>query len=445
MTTPTLTSPRRSAFRVLAPIVAGGFLLFVAGAVVADFRLPPYHLLFQRAFAYAHAVIERHATERGAAAEVKITGPTGRVSIPATAAAFDGYTFLTFGPSRRSTARLIAMDGSVVHEWHKDLRAIWPDPPQRARPSPDSAISWRYAHLFANGDIITTIKSSGDTPDGYGIVKLDKDSNVIWAIPENFHHHFSIAPDGRIFGIEHNWRNTRVRPVDGLPSLPPKVLEDRLVVISTDGKVLSRTSLLELMAAPEHRDLLTSTIFKPYHTNNWDPLHPNDAEYVPASFARMHPEMMKAGDVLLSFRDLDALAIYDPAANKITRTIRGPWVRQHDPDLLPNGHIILFDNRGDDIPDIPGGSTRILEIDPETTNVLWDYHGTAAHPFRSIRSGGEQRLPNGNTLISEDETGRVFEVTRDGTIVWEYRDTSTHHATRVAKDWITFTPQHPRQ
>ena len=31
-----------------------------------------------------------------------------------------------------------------------------------------------------------------------------------------------------------------------------------------------------------------------------------------------------------------------------------------------------------------------------------------------------QRLPNGNTLITEGSDGRVFEVTPDHKIVWEF-------------------------
>jgi hypothetical protein len=34
--------------------------------------------------------------------------------------------------------------------------------------------------------------------------------------------------------------------------------------------------------------------------------------------------------------------------------------------------------------------------------------------------GNAQRLPNGNTLITESAFGRFFEVTREGEIVWEY-------------------------
>ena len=33
-----------------------------------------------------------------------------------------------------------------------------------------------------------------------------------------------------------------------------------------------------------------------------------------------------------------------------------------------------------------------------------------------------QRLPNGNTLICSGAPGRLFEVTREGRVVWDYRN-----------------------
>ncbi|MHC4720712.1 MAG: arylsulfotransferase family protein, partial [Planctomycetota bacterium] len=40
--------------------------------------------------------------------------------------------------------------------------------------------------------------------------------------------------------------------------------------------------------------------------------------------------------------------------------------------------------------------------------------------FFSKRRGSCQRLPNGNTLITESDEGRVFEITRGGETVWEF-------------------------
>ena len=40
--------------------------------------------------------------------------------------------------------------------------------------------------------------------------------------------------------------------------------------------------------------------------------------------------------------------------------------------------------------------------------------------FFSAVQGAAQALPNGNVLVTESTKGRVFEVTRDGEIVWEF-------------------------
>ena len=82
--------------------------------------------------------------------------------------------------------------------------------------------------------------------------------------------------------------------------------------------------------------------------------------------------------------------------------------------MLENGHILVFDNG------TRRGSSRLLEIDPTNGDVVWKFEGTPPESFFSAWRGSSQRLPNGNTLICESERGRVFEVTHDGTLVWEF-------------------------
>ena len=82
--------------------------------------------------------------------------------------------------------------------------------------------------------------------------------------------------------------------------------------------------------------------------------------------------------------------------------------------MLADGHILVFDNG------THRGSSRVLEIDPTTRKVVWKYEGAPEQPFFSKWRGGNQRLENGNTVICESERGRVFEVTREGEIVWEF-------------------------
>src|SRR3546814_3637783 len=73
--------------------------------------------------------------------------------------------------------------------------------------------------------------------------------------------------------------------------------------------------------------------------------------------------------------------------------------------------------------------SRILEFDPETMDIVWRYVGTADRPFDSSIRSTVERLPNGDTLITESNGGRLFEVAGDGRIVWEYL-----HPTRAGND-----------
>jgi hypothetical protein len=52
--------------------------------------------------------------------------------------------------------------------------------------------------------------------------------------------------------------------------------------------------------------------------------------------------------------------------------------------------------------------------------VTWDYTDPAPISFFSPFMGGAERLWNGNTMVCESAFGRLFEVTPDGTLVWEY-------------------------
>ena len=90
----------------------------------------------------------------------------------------------------------------------------------------------------------------------------------------------------------------------------------------------------------------------------------------------------------------------------------------HEAHMIPKGlpgagNILIFDNGVPDKRD-----SIALEIDPLTKEILWFYKDPS---FFSRAAGSLQRLPNGNTLISSDVQGRVFEVTPEKEIVWEYR------------------------
>ena len=123
------------------------------------------------------------------------------------------------------------------------------------------------------------------------------------------------------------------------------------------------------------------------------------------------------------------------------------------PKWLPgDGDLLIYDNGG--IAGFPievRWYSRILEVDPASCQVVWQYNSTkngkTAQAFFSNSRGSAQRLPNGNTLISEPIWLRIFEVTPDGEIVWEYmheasppdeyvrKTENIYRAYRVAEGW----------
>jgi hypothetical protein len=106
---------------------------------------------------------------------------------------------------------------------------------------------------------------------------------------------------------------------------------------------------------------------------------------------------------------------------------------QHNPHFIANGlpgagNLLVFDNQGGaGFPPAPLGiyaGSRVLEIDPSTEQIVWQYtaedSGRPPWTFHSSFVSNAQRLPNGNTLITEGMHGRIFQVTRSGRVVWEY-------------------------
>jgi len=108
------------------------------------------------------------------------------------------------------------------------------------------------------------------------------------------------------------------------------------------------------------------------------------------------------------------VAVVDLAAKQVVWAMTVMWHRQHQPELLDNGRLLVFDNQGRE------GRSKVIEFDPRTQQVTWTYPGDADRAFHSETAGSCQRLWNGNTLIIEANRGRAFEVTAEGEIVWEF-------------------------
>lgn len=389
-------------------LLAVAFLAFVAGASVMLADVFPARTL-RDGYAAGQALIakqrmsgDKYANDQWREARRPERGVTVR-----TGRALAGYTLYTSGDSAR--ARLIALDGSIVHEWFRPYSTVWQAGAAVRTPQPDELIFMNKARLLPNGDLLAIYEAAGDTPYGYGMVKLDRHSNVVWRYLEHTHHDFDLAPDGRIVALTQDFTS---QELPGFANLARPRLDDYVVVLSAQGQVLQKVSLTKALARSRFRSVLHAIpVFSAA-----DPLHTNALEYITPERARVFPHAA-AGNLLISFRDLGRLAVLDLERQEIVWATSGPWVGQHDPTLLDNGHLLLFDNLGGFH---AGNASRVLEIDPRSLGTVWRYAGDRARPFDSMLRGSAARLRNGNTLITESDGGRLFEVSPAGEVVWEY-------------------------
>ena len=135
-----------------------------------------------------------------------------------------------------------------------------------------------------------------------------------------------------------------------------------------------------------------------------------------------------SGDIVASFRYENNLMIIDRNSGQI-KWRWGDWElgHQHNPTVLSNGNILVFDNDYHRLPEYEnryhsnlGIYSRVLEVNPDTNKIEWEYRDEEVRKFYSAVCSSAQRLPNGNTLICESTTGRIFEVTPDKEKVWEF-------------------------
>jgi len=189
------------------------------------------------------------------------------------------------------------------------------------------------------------------------------------------------------------------------------------------------------------------------HINSMSVLGPN--KWYDAGDERFHPD-----NIIWDARESNIMAIISKETGKVvwkigpdftkTPELRkiGQIIGQHHCHMIPRGlpgegNILLFDNGGWAGYGIPGRTSkdgtktdirdhsRVLEINPVTLEVEWSFLGSDMPSnrganvqntaFYSQLVSSAQRLPNGNTMITEGCFARIFEVTPEKEIVWEYR------------------------
>jgi hypothetical protein len=142
------------------------------------------------------------------------------------------------------------------------------------------------------------------------------------------------------------------------------------------------------------------------------------------------------GSIVISNRHSDQIISLGPDYKTIQWKLGGPgssftfadpsdrFRGQHSVQVLPNGHILVFDNGNYRV---EGEFSRALELELDfatmTARKVWEYRHDP--DILSDRISNVVRLPNGNTLVNfgwrvgPDEPVLLVEIQPDGAVIWE--------------------------
>lgn len=359
---------------------------------------------------------------------------------------------------------LIDMNGNVVRSW-----------PYRGFPTEviDPAVNQgRKGHVFVQLEARkdSDRRSFGNGVNNHAVAELDWNGNVVWRwagepAVGNAHQHHEIT---RLANGNTLLLANRLHKVAGFKL--EALIDDAIYEVDPNGNVvwrwLASDHLNEFGFTPEQLELVHNTDLADYlHLNNARPLGEN--RWYDAGDARFHPD-----NIIIDSRQANFIAIIDKQTGKVVWRLgpnypsaerSNPFAAgaklprpvdqlsgQHDAKMIPKGlpgagNILVFDNQGGSgYPPvayrIATGASRVVEIDPSTKQIVWEYRPGMA--FFSAFTSLARRLPNGNTLITEGQSGRVFQVTAEGQTVWEYVSpffgkgrNGLYRATPVPYDW----------
>jgi hypothetical protein len=288
----------------------------------------------------------------------------------------------------RQEAVLSDLSGRTVHRWQRATRG-----------------EWGHIELLANGDLLIL----HERPNL--LIRLGWNSELIWQHRISVSHDADVSSSGDIYVI-----NTKREWVAD-PSGRVPILDDYLAIFASDGSPLRELSFFRLLR--DHIDLAEAREQargqqgqrQGQATSFLDVMHVNTLSIVRED----RGEIFRKGRVLFAARNLDLVGLLDPEREEVVWTAGGRHLdRPHQPVLLPSGNLLIFDNGAH------RGFSRLVELDPQRGAIVWQYRANPPTDFFSRTMGGNQALANGNILVTESSRGRVFEITREGEIVWEF-------------------------
>ena len=288
---------------------------------------------------------------------------------------------------------------------------------------------WSRVVLLPDGDLLAVgaegrgAKRGEIDPSGRYVLRMGWDGEVRWKRLVSAHHDVEVLADGRILTL--TMRDRLIEAVD-----PDALVRDNgILVLSQDGEVLEEHSLYDLLSAgpapfefhdvgrrmEQAQDRREQRGLERLEVGYVDLLHANSIEAFNQPALRGQHPIYRDDSLLITSRHQDCIAVVSIEQGELRWAWgEGELAGPHDASWLPDGNILVFDNG------LGLGRSRLLEVDPRTDRIVWEYQGDPPESFYTASRGSARRLANGNTLVTHSSVGQAFEITREGRIVWDF-------------------------
>lgn len=294
-------------------------------------------------------------------------------------------SYTLFAPDHGEYVYLMDMEANIVHQWHVP--------------------NVHFAMLLDDYHLLHDTKWAKHYPSG--IRECDWDGNEVWFYQCLIHHDAQRLDNGNTIVLAHE-------TVDNPAVYAGTITQNTKVVeVTPDQEVAWEWH------SDRHIEELKRLVGVEFPREEMDWTHTNTVQVLPDTPAARQDERFRAGNVLISHRNLDTIAVIDRESKQIVWAWGpGEIDYPHMSNMLPTGNIILFDNG-------PHRTySRVIEMDPLTGEIVWEFKDDPPQRMHAKYLSGAQRLPNGNTFICAGGTkdGRLLEVTPAGEVVWDFRN-----------------------
>lgn len=253
--------------------------------------------------------------------------------------------------------------------------------------------------LYQNGDIIL------GRYETKGIYRVNKTGQIIWQ-NDLYNHHWISSQDGflyvpgTIFLNNKNDLNDEIYDnsfIKNCKATHKSRFGTIMIIDEKNGQLINEISLIKSF----YKKKSSKKIIEKYASNCSDTLHLNDVRVIDEKKAKFFKNGKK-GDMIVSFRHLDMIALIDKDNHDLKWYIQGKFKNQHSPRVTEKGTLLVFDNHYDT------KKSRIVEIDIKTKDIVGYYSGNQYDFFSNTR--GRIQLIDERIVIQSSDQGEIFEI-----------------------------------